>query len=44
MWQLIGISATWQKNPEARKMPVNAANSQSSGARFVGRPFRLMQG
>jgi hypothetical protein len=33
-----GVDKAWeQEKPEARKMPENAAESHTSGARFVGR-------
>jgi hypothetical protein len=33
-----GVDKVWeQKKPEAKKMPVNHADSHTSGARFVGR-------
>jgi len=33
-----GVDSAWeQEKPEARKKPVNAADSHTSGARFVGR-------
>jgi hypothetical protein len=33
-----GVDSVWeQKKLEARKMPENAAESHTSGARFVGR-------
>jgi hypothetical protein len=32
-----GVDSAWeQENAEARKMPENAAESHTSGARFVG--------
>jgi hypothetical protein len=35
-----GVDSAWeQKKLEARKMPVNRAESHTSGARFVGRQF-----
>jgi len=37
-----GVDSAWeQEKPEARKMLENAAESHTSGARFVGQPLRL---
>jgi hypothetical protein len=36
-----GVDSAWeQEKLEARKMPENAAESHTSGARFVGRRFK----
>jgi hypothetical protein len=35
----VGVDSAWeQEKPEARKMLENAAESHTSGARFVGQP------
>jgi len=39
-----GVDSAWeQEKLEARKMLENAAESHTSGARFVGLPFGLTQ-
>ena len=37
-WRWAGVDSAWeQKKLEARKMPINRAESPASSARFVGR-------